>query len=116
MRYLVTGGVGFIGSNLVRVLAEQGHHVRIIDDFSSGRATNLNGINADLEVVEGDISDLATMVRVTEWVDGVFHQAAIPAVPRSIKDPIRTAEVNITGTLNLLEACRENKVPRVVLA
>jgi len=116
MRYLVTGGAGFIGSNLVRGLVEQGHQVRIIDDFSSGHVTNLNGIDADLEVIEGDITNLDTLIDATEWVDGVFHQAAIPAVPRSIKDPIRTNAVNVTGTLNLLEACRKNKVPRVVLA
>jgi len=116
MHYLVTGGAGFIGSNLVRVLLKAGHEVRILDDFSSGKAENLADLPGQVGLFRGSVTDAKILDDAVCGIDGVFHQAAIPAVPRSIEDPIKTHEVNATGTLMLLEACRNNGVKRLVFA
>ncbi len=120
--FLITGGAGFIGSNLVKVLLRRGDRVRVIDDFSTGKRKNLDfpGIPADLvanlEVLEGNIADLATCHKACEGVEYVLHQAAIPSVPRSIALPLESNRANIDGTLNLLVAARDGGVKRLVFA
>ncbi len=114
--YLVTGGAGFIGSHLVEHLLAGGARVRVLDDFSTGRRENLAPFRGRIELVEGDITDLPTCRASVEGVAVVFHQAALPSVPRSIQDPGRSHEVNATGTLNVLLAARDAGVKRVVYA
>jgi UDP-N-acetylglucosamine/UDP-N-acetyl-alpha-D-glucosaminouronate 4-epimerase len=113
--YLVTGGAGFIGSNIAEALAKRGDRVRVLDNFVTGRRENLEAIGR-VEVVEGDLRKAADLERAVAGVDGVFHEAALRSVPRSVDDPTSSNEVNITGTLNLLMACRAAKVRRVVYA
>ncbi|MCM2277070.1 MAG: SDR family oxidoreductase [Oligoflexia bacterium] len=113
---LVTGGAGFIGSHIAERLLRDGHEVRILDDLSSGRRQNLDGFQGELELVEGDIRDPDTVRRATHGMDTVFHQAATASVPRSVEDPAATNETNLTGTLNVLLACRDQNVRRVVFA
>jgi UDP-glucose 4-epimerase len=113
--YLVTGGAGFIGSNIAEALVRRGDRVRVLDDFSTGRRENLATLGA-VEVVEGDLRDAAAVHRAVAGVDGVFHEAALRSVPRSVDDPLSSNEVNVTGTLVLLLACREARVRRVVYA
>lgn len=114
--YLITGGAGFIGSNLVEELLKQGGQVRVLDNFSTGRRDNLKPFINDIELVEGDIRSLSTVYRAVDGIDFVLHQAALPSVQRSVEDPITTNEVNITGTLNILIASRDRNVKRVVFA
>ncbi len=114
--YLVTGGAGFIGSHLVENLLAGGARVRVLDDFSTGRRENLQPFMDRIEVLEGDITDPATCARAAEGMNVVFHQAALPSVPRSIEDPARSHEVNATGTLNVLLAARDAGARRVVYA
>ena len=116
MRFLVTGGAGFIGSNIVQRLVEKGYSVRVLDNFATGNRMNLNEIKDDIELVEGDIRDFWTVVKATKGIDYILHQAALPSVPRSIDNPLTTTEVNINGTLNILEAARFNNVQRIVYA
>jgi len=116
MRYLVTGGAGFIGSNIVEELLQRGQHVRVLDNFSTGRRENIEDFSSDVDMIEGDIRSLSTVYRAVDEVDFIIHQAALPSVPRSIADPITTNEVNITGTLNVLIAARDRGVHRVVFA
>jgi nucleoside-diphosphate-sugar epimerase len=111
---LVTGGAGFVGSNLVRRLVQLGHRVRVLDNLSTGSETNL--LRLDVDFVEGDIRDLDTLRSIMHNVDLVFHQAALPSVQRSIEDPVATHHVNATGTLNVLIAASEAAVKRVVYA
>jgi len=122
-RILVTGGAGFIGSHLTDALVARGDTVRVLDDLSSGREANLAahgvgeaGSGAPVELVVGDIADPAAAARAMEGVDGVLHEAAQVSVPRSIEDPRRSYAVNVSGTLNLLEAAREARVGRFVMA
>jgi UDP-glucose 4-epimerase len=114
--YLVTGGAGFIGSHLAERLVREGHTVRLLDDFSSGKEENLASFRSEIELVRGDIRDQDTVRRAAEGVDIVFHEAALGSVPRSVADPLTTHEVNITGTLNVFLAARDNGVKRVVYA
>lgn len=114
--YLVTGGAGFIGSHLVEHLLAGGARVRVLDNFSTGRRENLAPFLDRIELLEGDITDLETCRAAAEGIDAVFHQAALPSVPRSIEDPVRSHEVNATGTLNVLVAARDSGVKRVVYA
>jgi UDP-glucose 4-epimerase len=116
MRYLVTGGAGFIGSNIVERLLGLGHEVRVLDDFSSGRRENIAAFLKDIELIEGDIRDFDTVTKAVAGVDYVLHQAALPSVPRSVADPITSNAVNIDGTLNVLEASRRAGVKRFVMA
>ena len=113
--YLITGGAGFIGSNLARKLAAKGEKVRVLDDFSTGKRENIAGIEG-LEVIEGSLLDYDTVKRALEGAEFVLHQAAIPSVPRSVADPLKSNEANVTGTLNLLEAARASDVKRFVFA
>jgi UDP-glucose 4-epimerase len=114
--YLVTGGAGFIGSNITRTLVQRGDRVKVLDDFSSGRLVNLSGIEGMIDIIQGTVTDQATVERAVDGVDFVLHQAAIPSVPRSVKDPLTTDRVNVMGTLCVLEGARRAKVKRVVLA
>lgn len=114
--YLVTGGAGFIGSNLVRALLEHGMRVRVLDNLSTGKRENLHAVRSDIEFTEGDIRSYHVVHEAMRGVDCVLHQAALPSVPRSIADPITTHEVNTNGTLNILNAARDLGVGRVVFA
>jgi UDP-glucose 4-epimerase len=113
---LVTGGAGFIGSHLVDRLLRDGWHVRVLDDFSSGRETNLASAGEAVELVRGDVCDAVLLERCMQGVDVVFHQAAVASVPRSVAEPLRTHAVNATATLLVLEAARCAGVRRVVFA
>jgi UDP-N-acetylglucosamine/UDP-N-acetyl-alpha-D-glucosaminouronate 4-epimerase len=115
-RVLVTGGAGFIGSNLVRRLLELGDDVRVLDNFSTGGRPNLADIADDLEVVEGELRSYERVHNATRGVELVFHQGALPSVPRSVQDPLTTGAVNVEGTLNALLAARDEGVRRVVFA
>ena len=114
--YLITGGAGFIGSNLCEELLRRGNKVRIIDDFSTGKEENIQDFLNDIEVVRGDIRDIETVREAMKGVEYVSHQAALSSVPMSIKDPVLNNQVNIDGTLNVLVAARDEGVKRVVIA
>ena len=116
MKTLVTGGAGFIGSNLVRALLEAGHEVRVIDNFSTGNRANLSDVGDDIEVVEGELRSYERVHAATRGIEVVFHQGALPSVPRSVQDPLTTSAVNVEGTLNVLLAARDEGVRRVVFA
>jgi len=113
--YVVTGGAGFIGSNIAEALRRRGDRVRILDNFSTGRRENLDAIG-EVELIEGDLRDPDAVKRAVTGADGVFHQAALRSVPRSVDDPLSSNDVNVSGTLVLLMACRAAKVRRVVYA
>ncbi len=114
--YLVTGGAGFIGSNLAAALLEQGHTVRVLDNFSTGTRANLDVLRGDLEVIEGDVSVEADARRCVQGAEAVFHLAAIPSVPRSVDDPLGSNKATVDGTLHILLASRDAGVRRVVFA
>ena len=116
MRYLVTGGAGFIGSNTVDELVRRGHGVVVLDDLSAGKEENLAEIRNKITIVKGSITDLETIQKACHQADFVIHLAARTSVPRSVKDPIESNRINVDGTLNVLVAARDNKVKRVVLA
>jgi len=120
---LVTGGAGFIGSHLVEELLNRGDRVRVLDNFSTGKAENLEGLGhgrwkagVDFEVLRGDIRDQDTLDRAVAGVDAILHQAALGSVPRSVEDPITTQRVNADGTLHVFQAARQRGVRRVVYA
>jgi UDP-glucose 4-epimerase len=117
-RVLVTGGAGFIGSHLLEALLREGHRVRVVDDLSTGHRANLAHLAGrfEYEWVEGDLADFEVCRRATEGVDYVFHEAAIPSVPRSVREPIRSHESGPTATLNVLEAARQAGARRVMFA
>jgi UDP-glucose 4-epimerase len=117
-KVLVTGGAGFIGSNLVEELIIRGAHVVIIDNISTGRKENIEHLlkNDNLDFIRGSITDLPLLQKASSQIDYVFHQAAIPSVPRSIENPLASNEANVTGTLNVLIAARDNGVKKVVYA
>lgn len=114
--YLITGGAGFIGSHLAEMLCRQGHAVRILDDFSTGRRENLAAFSSDVEVVEGSILDREAVAAALRGVEVCLHEAALPSVPRSIGDPWMSNRVNVEGTLNVFLAARDAGVRRVVYA
>ncbi len=113
---LITGGAGFIGSNMARFLLEKGEKVRILDNFETGKRENLTEIIDRIELVEGDIRDVNAVRKATEKVDVVYHLAALGSVPRSIKDPATTAQVNVGGIVNMLVSSRDAKVKRFVFS
>ncbi|MCB9211474.1 MAG: SDR family oxidoreductase [Ignavibacteriales bacterium] len=115
-KYLVTGGAGFIGSNIVEELLKRGHSVRVLDNFSTGRRENIKEFMKDIELFEGDIRSYHTVNQAVKGVEVILHEAALPSVPRSINDPITSNEVNVGGTINILDAARDNGVRRVVFA
>jgi nucleoside-diphosphate-sugar epimerase len=114
--YLVTGGAGFIGSSIVRALLSRGDRVRVLDNFFSGRRENLADVAGGIELIEGDVRDAAAVARACAGVEVVFHEAAIPSVPRSLADPLGSNDANVTGTLNLLHEAKRAGVRRVVYA
>ncbi|MFN2628774.1 MAG: NAD-dependent epimerase/dehydratase family protein [Gaiellaceae bacterium] len=115
-KVLVTGGGGFIGSNLVRRLLERGDDVRVLDNFSTGNRRNLEASWDSVELVEGELRSYERVHNATRGVEVVFHQGALPSVPRSVHDPLTTSAVNVEGTLNVLLAARDEGVRRVVSA
>ena len=117
-KVLVTGGAGFIGSHLTEALLQEGHRVRVLDDFSTGKRENLifDKKYPSLEIIEGDIRHLAICQKAMKGIEYVFHQAALPSVQRSVEDPLGSNAVNGGGTLNILFAAREEKVKRVIYA
>jgi len=116
MRYVVTGGAGFIGSNLVDELVRRGESVVVLDDLSAGKEDNIAEIRNKISFIKGSINDIEAVRRSMQEADYVIHLAARTSVPRSIKDPLETNRVNIEGTLNVLLAARDTKVKRIVLA
>jgi len=115
-RALVTGGGGFIGSTLVHALLERGANVRVLDNFSTGNRANLVDVWDDIELVEGELRSYERVHAAMRGIDLVFHQAALPSVPRSVQDPLTTGAVNVEGTLNVLLAGRDEGVKRIVFA
>ncbi len=114
--YLVTGGAGFIGSNIVEELVRRGQRVRVLDNLSTGRLENLRDFADRIEMIEGDVRDLDAVERAVRGADFVLHQAALASVPRSIADPVSNNQVNAQGTLNVLVAAQKHRVKRVVYA
>ncbi len=112
--YLVTGGAGFIGSHVTETLVDRGRRVRVLDDFSTGRPSNLASFEDRIALIEGDLNDPRALAEAVSGVDTIFHLAAIPSVPRSVDDPIGSNRANVDGTLALLWAAREAGVRRVV--
>lgn len=115
-RYLVTGGAGFIGSHLTRFLLDKGHHVVVLDNFSTGKRENLTEIASDITLIEGDIRDVAAMSTAMKGCQAIFHLAALGSVPRSVDDPFTSHDVNVNGTMNLLEQARQQGVRRIVFS
>jgi UDP-N-acetylglucosamine/UDP-N-acetyl-alpha-D-glucosaminouronate 4-epimerase len=115
-KVLVTGGGGFIGSNLVRGLLAHGDDVRVLDNFSTGSRTNLDGVATAVEVVEGELRSYERVHNAVRGVEVVFHLGALGSVPRSVQDPLTTSAVNVEGTLNVLLAARDEGIRRVVFA
>jgi nucleoside-diphosphate-sugar epimerase len=116
MRYLVTGGAGFIGSNTVDELVRRGHSVVVLDDLSAGKEENLAEVRSKITFVKGSIIDIEAVQKAIHQAEYVIHLAARTSVPRSVKDPLETNKINVEGTLNVLVAARDNKVKRVVFA
>jgi len=113
---LVTGGAGFIGSHLAAALMAEGARVRVLDDLSTGHSENIDEIGGDLDFINGSVADEQLLNKVLEGVEVVFHEAAIPSVPRSVEEPRQTHIASVDGTFSLLDAARRNKVRRVVYA
>jgi UDP-glucose 4-epimerase len=116
VRALITGGGGFIGSHLVDDMLAEGHEVRVLDNFATGRRENLLHIISDIEIVEGDIQSYERVHTAVRGCEVVLHQAALPSVPRSVQDPLTSNASNVVGTLNVLLASRDADVRRVVFA
>ena len=114
--HLVTGGAGFIGSSIAEALLAKGEKVRILDDFSSGRRSNIASLKGEVEVIEGTITDPATVAKAMKGVEIVFHQAAIPSVQRSIENPQASMNAGVMGTTVVLDGARENGIKRVIFA
>lgn len=114
--YLITGGAGFIGSNVAEYLVNQGMSVRILDNFSTGKHVNIESFAGKIEVIEGDLRVFESVKRAVHGVRYVLHIGAVPSVPLSVEEPLGTNDVNITGTLNVLLAARDEKVDRVVFS
>ncbi|MDH7601678.1 MAG: SDR family oxidoreductase [Armatimonadota bacterium] len=114
--FLVTGGAGFIGSHVVELLVSQGHDVRVFDNFSTGRLENLEAVSDRVEIIRGDIRDLSALETSMQGIDYVLHLAAEVSVVKSLEEPLYVNEVNVTGTLNVLAAAKNNAVKRVVMS
>src|SRR5215468_3030156 len=115
-RYVVTGGAGFIGSHIVEELVRRNETVTVIDNFSTGKRENVKPFEGAAEIIDADISQAKNLAQILKGAEYVIHQAAIPSVPKSIIDPVKSHEANVNGTLQLLVACREAGVKRVVYA
>ncbi len=115
-KYLITGGAGFIGSNLAHFILEKGHEVVVLDDFSTGKRANLADVRDRITLVEGDIRDRQAVDRAVAGCRAIFHEAALGSVPRSVNDPLTSHDVNVNGTITVLESARAHGVKRVVFA
>lgn len=115
-KYLVTGGAGFIGSHLTTALVKRGEAVRVLDNFATGKRENLDPIIKQIELVEGDLRNPDDCLRACSGIDIIFHEGAVPSVPKSVQDPVTSHQANIDGTFNLLEAARISKCRRIVFA
>ena len=115
-KFLITGGAGFIGSNISENLVKQGHFVRVLDNFDTGSRENFRSFSGDLEMIEGSIEDPGIVRKAMNGMDYVLHQAARGSVPRSVADPVGTHNTNVTGTLHVLQVACETGVKRVVCA
>lgn len=115
-KVLVTGGAGFIGSNLVDGLLREGYEVRVLDNFSTGRRENIEHFKKDIELIEGDMRDQEITDQAVDGVDMILHEAALPSVPRSIKAPVTSNDVNVGGTLKLLSSAQKAGVQRMIMA
>jgi len=115
-QYLVTGGAGFIGCNLVRYILERGHRVVVLDNFSTGKRENLTDVMDRIVLVEGDIRDRAAVDRAAGGCTAIFHEAALGSVPRSVAEPALSHDVNVNGTINVLEAARDAGIRRLIFA
>jgi UDP-glucose 4-epimerase len=113
---LVTGGCGFIGSHIVKALVQRGDSVRVLDNLSTGKVKNLDGVKEEVEFIQGDICDATAVAQAVRQVDVVFHQAALASVPLSVNDPMATHQACVTGTVNVLDQARRANVRRVVYA
>ena len=116
MKYLVTGGAGFIGSHIAENLVKEGHEVVVYDNLSTGKLANLAGFRERVEFVEGDIRDAKKISETMQGVDVVFHEAAVASVTLSVEQPVETDQINVNGTVCVLNAARENKVKKLVFA
>jgi UDP-glucose 4-epimerase len=116
MKFLITGGAGFIGSNIVEQLIRSGETVRVFDNFATGKRDNLDPFLQSIELIEGDLRSLHAVREAVDGMEVVIHLGALPSVPRSVKDPLTTNEVNVVGTLNVLDAARDARIKRVVFA
>jgi len=116
MKYLVTGGAGFIGSNIVEELLRRKESIRVLDNFSTGQRNNLEPFLGKIELIEGDIRSYHVVREAVDGIDVILHEAALPSVPRSIRDPMTSNEVNVSGTLNILYAAKDAKIKKVVFA
>jgi nucleoside-diphosphate-sugar epimerase len=116
MKALITGGAGFIGSHIASRLIGEGHEVRVLDNFSTGNRSNLAAFEGDFDLIEGDMQSYERAHNAVQGCEVVFHQAALPSVPRSIQDPLTSNAANVVGTLNILLASRDSGVRRVVFA
>src|SRR5512134_914759 len=114
-QYLVTGGAGFIGSHLAEELTRRGHRVRVVDSLVTGKRSNLAHV-PEVEFIEGDLAEPSVAARTVAGCEVVLHQAAIPSVPRSVKDPVTSHRANVDATLNVLVAARDAGVKRLVFA
>jgi nucleoside-diphosphate-sugar epimerase len=115
-RYLVTGGAGFIGCNLARFLLARGHEVVVLDNFATGRRENLAAILDDIDLIEGDVRDRGTVDGAVAGCAAIFHEAALGSVPRSVEDPLTSHDVNVNGTVTVMEAARAGGVKRLIFA
>jgi UDP-glucose 4-epimerase len=115
-KYLVTGGAGFIGSNLVRFILGKGHEAVVVDNYATGKRENLNDLAGRFTMLEGDIRDAALMRRAVDGVTAIFHEAALGSVPRSVADPVASHDANVNGTITVLEAARGAGVKRIIFA
>lgn len=115
-KFLVTGGAGFIGSNLVKALLASGDSVRVMDNLATGRLSNIEPLLGQIDFQQTDLADLSACRQAVDGVDYILHHGAIPSVPRSVDDPLKTNNANINGTLNLLIAARDAKIKRVIYA
>ena len=116
MKYLITGGAGFIGCNLARFVLNQGHDVVVLDNFSTGKRENLAEILDKITLIEGDIRCRDTLDQAVQGVSAIFHEAALASVPASVADPVTAHDVNVNGTINILEAARAAGIKRIVFA
>jgi len=115
-KYLVTGGAGFIGCNLTRFLLDRGHEVVVLDNFATGKRENIEDVADRIELIEGDIRDRRIVDRAVAGCDAIFHEAALGSVPRSVEDPTTSHDVNVNGTITILESARAAGVKRIIFA